>query len=41
MTGWVGRIGPSGPYLSDAAIDRIDEIASNEEPWVHGLNPTP
>lgn len=29
---WVGRSGPTGFYLSDEAIDWIDEMANGETP---------
>lgn len=29
---WVGENGPSGFYLSDAAIDWVDEVANEETP---------
>lgn len=31
---WVGQHGPSGFYLSDAAVDWIDEVANGEIPDV-------
>lgn len=29
---WVGETGPSGLYLSDAAVDWIDAVANGEAP---------
>lgn len=29
---WVGEHGPTGCYLSDAAVDWIDEVANGETP---------
>jgi hypothetical protein len=31
---WVGQDGPSGFYLSDAAVDWIDAVANGEAPEV-------
>ena len=39
---WVGQSGPTGFYLSDEAIDWVDEVANGEthEPRPDDLNPT-
>lgn len=29
---WVGEVGPEGVYLSDAAIDWVEEVANGETP---------
>ena len=29
---WVGQSGPAGLYLSDAAVDWIDEVVNGETP---------
>jgi hypothetical protein len=31
---WVGQHGPTGFYLSDAAVDWVDEVANGETPEV-------
>lgn len=39
---WVGRSGPTGFFLSDEAIDWIEEVADGEKPVLRaeGHNPT-
>lgn len=29
---WVGEVGPEGVYLSDAAVDWVEEVANGETP---------
>lgn len=36
---WVGQTGPAGFYLSDEAIDWIDEVANGETPLPHDEGP--
>lgn len=38
-TWWVGENGPEGFYLSDEAIDWIDEVANGETPAPRGDGP--